>query len=123
MIIESKAPTRIDLAGGTIDIWPLYLFHHGAVTINAAINLYATAKLKPRDDKKIIIESKDQGKRVNAASINKLNAAKGGGLIFQSDHSVPGNISGQRYDYVVKLVREHGEYPLELGAYDLADIV
>ena len=83
MIIESKAPTRIDLAGGTIDIWPLYLFHHGAVTINAAINLYATAKLTPRDDKKIIIESKDQGKRVNAASINKLNAAKGLELITE----------------------------------------
>jgi hypothetical protein len=25
--IVSSAPTRIDLAGGTIDIWPLYLFH------------------------------------------------------------------------------------------------
>ncbi|MDP7350861.1 MAG: GHMP kinase, partial [Nitrospinota bacterium] len=83
MIIESKAPTRIDLAGGTIDIWPLYLFHHGAVTINAAINLYATVKLTPRDDKKIIIESKDQGKRVNVASINKLNAAKGLELITE----------------------------------------
>ena len=55
--------------------------------------------------------------------LTKLNAAKGGGLIFQSDHSVPGNISGQRYDYVVKLVREHGRYPLDLGAYDIADIV
>ena len=54
--------------------------------------------------------------------LTKLNAAKGGGLIFQSDHSVPGNISGQRYDYVVKLVREHGIYPLELGEYDIADI-
>jgi D-glycero-alpha-D-manno-heptose-7-phosphate kinase len=83
MIIESKAPTRIDLAGGTIDIWPLYLFHHGAVTINAAINLYATVKLTPRDDKKIIIESKDQGKRANVASINKLNAAKGLELITE----------------------------------------
>src|SRR6266581_2459116 len=27
MIIESKAPTRVDFAGGTLDIWPLYLFH------------------------------------------------------------------------------------------------
>ena len=27
--IETSAPTRIDLAGGTIDIWPLYLFHPG----------------------------------------------------------------------------------------------
>ena len=25
--IEASAPTRIDLAGGTLDIWPLYLFH------------------------------------------------------------------------------------------------
>ncbi|MFC1509603.1 uroporphyrinogen decarboxylase family protein [Candidatus Omnitrophota bacterium] len=54
--------------------------------------------------------------------LTKLNAAKGGGLIFQSDHSVPGNISGERYDYVVNLVREHGKYPLELGEYDIADI-
>ena len=51
--------------------------------------------------------------------LTKLNAAKGGGLIFQSDHSVPGNISGKRYDYVVTLVREYGKYPLELGEFDL----
>jgi len=34
--------------------------------------------------------------------------AKGGGYIFQSDHSVPSNISGRNDDYVVKLVREFG---------------
>ncbi|MHC4648288.1 MAG: uroporphyrinogen decarboxylase family protein [Planctomycetota bacterium] len=54
--------------------------------------------------------------------LTKLNAAKGGGFIFQSDHSVPGNISGHNYDYVVRLVREHGKYPLELGEYDIADL-
>ncbi|MCE5250083.1 uroporphyrinogen decarboxylase family protein [bacterium] len=54
--------------------------------------------------------------------LRKLNAAKGGGFIFQSDHSVPGNISGQRYDYVVKLVREYGRYPLDLGEYDIEDM-
>ena len=41
MLIESKAPTRVDLAGSTLDIWPLYLFHPGAVTLNAAISRYA----------------------------------------------------------------------------------
>ena len=41
--IASSAPTRIDLAGGTIDIWPLYLFHDGAQTLNAAISLRAHA--------------------------------------------------------------------------------
>ena len=41
MIIESIAPPRVDLAGGTIDIWPLYLFHPGATTVNFALSLYA----------------------------------------------------------------------------------
>jgi uroporphyrinogen-III decarboxylase len=54
--------------------------------------------------------------------LTKLNAAKGGGYIFQSDHSVPSNVSGQNYDYVVKLVREYGRYPLELGECDIADL-
>lgn len=46
MIIESSAPTRIDLAGGTIDIWPLYLFHGGAETVNVAIDLYAKCRIE-----------------------------------------------------------------------------
>jgi hypothetical protein len=54
--------------------------------------------------------------------LTKLNAAKGGGFIFQSDHSVPSNISGEKYDYVVKLVRERGRYPLDLGEFDLPDL-
>ncbi|MCE5185424.1 MAG: hypothetical protein LLF76_04795 [Planctomycetaceae bacterium] len=51
--------------------------------------------------------------------LGKLNAAKGGGYIFQSDHSVASDVSGQTYDYIVKLVRQFGNYPLELGEYDL----
>ncbi len=54
--------------------------------------------------------------------LTKLNAAKGGGFIFQSDHSVPGNVSGESYDYVVHLVREYGRYPLSLGEYDIPDL-
>jgi uroporphyrinogen decarboxylase len=50
--------------------------------------------------------------------MHKLNAAKGGGYIFQSDHSVPSNVSAERYEYVVNLVRKHGVYPLSLGSYD-----
>ena len=54
--------------------------------------------------------------------LRKLNAAKGGGYIFQSDHSVPSNVSGENYDYVVNLVRQVGRYPLDLGAYDIPDL-
>lgn len=56
------------------------------------------------------------------AVLTKLNAAKGGGYIFQSDHSVPGNVSAANYEYVVDLVRERGRYPLELGECDLPDL-
>ena len=38
-MLTSSAPTRVDLAGGTIDIWPLYLFHDRASTLNAAISV------------------------------------------------------------------------------------
>ena len=54
--------------------------------------------------------------------LTKLNAAKGGGYIFQSDHSVPSSFSAADYESVVKLVREHGRYPLRLGEYDLPDL-
>jgi D-glycero-alpha-D-manno-heptose-7-phosphate kinase len=60
MIIESSAPTRVDLAGGTIDIWPLYLFHPGAATVNFAINLRASCRIETRDDGRIILESRDR---------------------------------------------------------------
>ncbi len=54
--------------------------------------------------------------------LSKLNAAKGGGYIFQSDHSVPASVSGTRYDYVVNLVRKRGGYPLDLAPWDIGDI-
>ena len=60
MIIESSAPTRVDLAGGTIDIWPLYLFHPGATTVNFAISLRAHCRIETRDDGRIILESRDR---------------------------------------------------------------
>jgi D-glycero-alpha-D-manno-heptose-7-phosphate kinase len=60
MIIESIAPTRIDLAGGTIDIWPLYLFHPGAATVNFAVSLYARCRIETRADERIILESRDR---------------------------------------------------------------
>ncbi len=60
MIIESSAPTRVDLAGGTIDIPPLFLFHEGAATVNFAINLLARCRIETRGDDKIYIESLDR---------------------------------------------------------------
>jgi hypothetical protein len=50
--------------------------------------------------------------------LRKLNAAKGGGYIFQSDHSVTSQVPGRTYDSIVRLVRQYGTYPLELGEFD-----
>jgi uroporphyrinogen-III decarboxylase len=60
--------------------------------------------------------------QIKAMVLRKLNAAKGGGFIVQSDHSVPANVSGPNYEYLVGLVREYGRYPLLLGEYDIPDI-
>jgi D-glycero-alpha-D-manno-heptose-7-phosphate kinase len=54
------------LAGGTIDIWPLYLFHPGAQTVNAAISLRAHVRIDPRTDNRIVIRSEDTGVTVEA---------------------------------------------------------
>ncbi len=73
MIIESSAPTRIDLAGGTVDIWPLYLFHDGAETVNVAINLYARCRLETGGEGYTLI-SRDTGATVHAATLHELAA-------------------------------------------------
>ena len=61
MIIESSAPTRVDLAGGTIDIPPLFLFHEGACTVNFAIDLMAKCRIETRTDGIICLQSIDRG--------------------------------------------------------------
>jgi len=73
--IAASAPTRIDLAGGTIDIWPLYLFHDGASTVNAAISLRAHATIATRDDGRIELLSVETGRRINATGWPALNGS------------------------------------------------
>jgi D-glycero-alpha-D-manno-heptose-7-phosphate kinase len=75
MVIESQAPTRVDLAGGTLDIWPLYLFHENAQTINCAINRYARCRLTPRKDKRVVLASRDLNRREAFPSLEALSRA------------------------------------------------
>ena len=76
MPLHSQAPTRIDLAGGTLDIWPLYLFHPGAQTINFAINCYARCRVTARRDKVIELISHDLRRQEIFPSLEALRAAK-----------------------------------------------
>jgi len=49
----------VDLAGGTLDLWPLYLFHPGAVTVNFAVNILTRCKVTRLTDDKIRLKSLD----------------------------------------------------------------
>lgn len=46
---EATAPARVDLAGGTLDLWPLHVLHPGSVTVNVAIDLKARCRVRRRD--------------------------------------------------------------------------
>jgi len=61
--VEARAPTRIDLAGGTVDLWPLYLLLDSPLTVNAAIDLEAAAVVERTAVPGITIESRDRGAR------------------------------------------------------------
>src|SRR6202158_2908738 len=77
MIIESKAPTRVDLAGATLDIWPLYLFHPGALTVNVAISRYASCFIEtnaPSNDQ-IKLVSRDTKREETFSSLAALAKA------------------------------------------------
>jgi len=71
--ITASAPTRIDLAGGTFDIWPLYLFHDHAQTINAALSIRASCTLLSRRDGRIVLRSEDTGDVVDVATLADLD--------------------------------------------------
>lgn len=77
MRIESKAPCRVDLAGGTLDIWPLYLFHQPSLTLNFAIDLYATCRLEERGTEAISITSRDQKCTETFRTLDDLASRKG----------------------------------------------
>jgi D-glycero-alpha-D-manno-heptose-7-phosphate kinase len=79
--IESRAPTRIDLAGGTLDIWPLYLFHPGALTVNCAITRYASCVIETQSGRgdgrqTIRLVSRDTKRQESFPSLAALERAR-----------------------------------------------
>src|SRR5262249_3746335 len=76
MKISSKAPCRVDLAGGTLDIWPLYLYHANAVTLNFAVDRYASCMLESRADSRIVLRSSDLGAEEVFSNLPELRAAR-----------------------------------------------
>jgi D-glycero-alpha-D-manno-heptose-7-phosphate kinase len=73
MRIIAEAPCRVDLAGGTLDIWPLYLFHPEAVTVNFAINRYTRCSIETLASPEIRLRSIDLNTVENFGSLAELD--------------------------------------------------
>jgi D-glycero-alpha-D-manno-heptose-7-phosphate kinase len=74
--ITAHAPCRADLAGGTIDLWPLYLFHPGALTVNFALEILTTCRVTPLKGQRIELCSIDTRREETFASLDELIASR-----------------------------------------------
>ncbi len=142
MIIRSKAPLRLGLAGGGTDVAPYSDLYGGAI-LNASISMYAYATIQPRKDKKIILNSLDKKQRWEYSSTkfleidNQFDLAKGiynrivkdytkKPLAFELTTFVdapPGSGLGTSSTLVVAILGAFAEWlGLPLGEYDLAHL-
>ncbi len=74
--ILATAPCRADLAGGTIDLWPLFLFHSGAMTLNFALNVRTSCRIEAFTGRSIHLKSLDTGVEDCFTDLNGLLEAK-----------------------------------------------
>jgi D-glycero-alpha-D-manno-heptose-7-phosphate kinase len=75
-VLTATAPCRVDLAGATLDLWPLYLFHPGAVTVNFAVAVMTMCRITPMPGTAIHLKSVDTNREEIFANLDDLRAAK-----------------------------------------------
>ena len=142
MIIRSKAPLRIGLAGGGSDVSPYSDLYGGAI-LNATINQYAYASLEPTDNNKIIIHSIDKKLTIEYNSTNELpitdelvlHAGIYNRIVRQFTHkplsfklithvdAPPGSGLGSSSTLVTTILGAFAEWlKLPLGEYDIAKL-
>lgn len=76
--LAASAPLRADLAGGTVDLWPLYLLHPGACTVNVALGVRARVRYRPGGDR-WRLASRDRGERLSIGGHEVEEAARRAG--------------------------------------------
>ncbi|MDX1998169.1 MAG: hypothetical protein SF066_10665 [Thermoanaerobaculia bacterium] len=77
MIVRARSWCRVDLAGGTLDLWPLGVLHPGSCTVNVAIDLPVTVTLRHRREGYGLIQD---GRQLAAASLEELATFEDGRL-------------------------------------------
>jgi D-glycero-alpha-D-manno-heptose-7-phosphate kinase len=85
--VIAHAPCRVDLAGGTVDIWPLYLFHPGALTVNFAVNVRTRCQVRPLRGREIVLRSLDTGREDRFRNLDALCGA------HRFNHPLPGHLT------------------------------
>jgi D-glycero-alpha-D-manno-heptose-7-phosphate kinase len=97
------------MAGGTLDIWPLYLYHPGAVTVNFAIDRYASCVVEARRDRKIVLRSRDLGHKEVFASLAALRATE------RYRHPIPARVVRYFAPECGVTITTHSEAPAGAG--------
>ncbi|MBP9708264.1 MAG: hypothetical protein KBD78_11520 [Oligoflexales bacterium] len=64
-LVKSEAPTRIDLAGGTLDLWPLAYQIEKKATVNVAIDLFARCEVSLSNQENFVFYSADLNKTIS----------------------------------------------------------
>ncbi len=83
------APNRIDLAGGTTDLYPLYLFMEGGFTVNIAINVFSRVHFETVQSSVINIVSEDLRLELTAVDSEKLPITGPLGLVARAVKAFP----------------------------------
>lgn len=142
MIIRSKAPLRLGLAGGGTDVSPYSDLFGGAV-LNATVSLYAYATIEPATSGKIMLRSVDKDAEIELPSSQtlkidgKLDLIKGVYNRVIKEYSLPaqsfaittfvdvpaGSGLGTSSTLVTAVLGAFTEwFKLPLGEYDLAKL-
>ena len=142
MIIRSKAPLRLGLAGGGSDVSP-YCDIYGGCVLNATIDLYVYCTLKPLCNKQILIHAIDRDEKYTTESkkilpidgfldlhkgvynrlINEFHLESMAFELYTYSDAPAGSGLGSSSTVVVAILQAFVEWlNLPLGEYDIAQL-
>lgn len=81
--IRIQAPCRVDLAGGTLDIWPLGLLHSGACTLNVAIDRHVRVALETRRTGFVVRQAGETVSVAHGAALLARPSVRLAGLVIE----------------------------------------
>lgn len=84
--VRVKSPTRVDLAGGTLDLWPIYSFLGHAKTINVAIDIYTYAEITALEGSEIKIDAPAIQLSVTFANLKEALSSENTNISFIKPH-------------------------------------